>query len=90
MEPSSHALSLIYECIDELNAQFGGSIAKNEAQPLFGPGGLDSLGFVNFVSALEEKLADQFGVELVLADEQQAGAFTTLGELAHLITQRMP
>lgn len=38
---------------------------------LFGPGGeLDSLGLVNLIVLLEEKISDEFGVEIVLTDER--------------------
>ena len=87
-------LQTIYACVDEINQQFGGNLCSREDQPLLGtPGGLDSLGFVNFISGLEEALVSQFGVQLTLADElsspERVAAFATLGDLARFLAERL-
>ena len=43
-------------------------VGKTPATPLLGPGSaLDSLGLVNLVVAVEEQMAERFGVEINLA-----------------------
>jgi acyl carrier protein len=64
-------IDIIYQSLTEVNEQL-----PNEAQIqksldstlLAGNGGLDSLGFVNFVALVEEKCAHKYGVTLSLAD----------------------
>ena len=59
---------------------------------LFGPGGeLDSLGLVNLIVLLEEKISDEFGVEIVLTDQramsQQHSPFRTVQALADYVVR---
>jgi len=59
---------------------------------LFGPGGeLDSLGLVNLIVLLEEKISDEFGVEIVLTDQramsQQHSPFRTVQVLADYVVR---
>lgn len=60
MTPYERALVLVYDAIDVINKQqpAGKRLRKSPDTVLVGVGGtLDSLGVVNFVLALEEKIA---------------------------------
>lgn len=64
-------IEVLYASITELNEQRGKDeqLAKTPQTPLLGDGaGLDSLGFVNFVALVEEKVQDRFGKSLMLSD----------------------
>lgn len=58
---------------------------------LFGDGGLDSMGLVQFIIIVEERLQDQAGVELTLASDKamsrRSSPFQTLGTLAAYIEE---
>lgn len=58
---------------------------------LFGDGGLDSMGLVQFIIIVEERLQDQAGVELTLASDKamsrRSSPFQTLGTLAEYIEE---
>lgn len=61
---------------------------------IFGTGGLlDSMGLVTLITDLEEKLEDEFGVSLILADEramsQKKSPFRTVSSLAQYINTLM-
>src|SRR5262245_46143814 len=86
------ALEAIYNSVDQLNADFGTSLEKTEGQPLIGGGaGLDSLGFVNFLVALEDSCQRRFGVAVNLSDEVEANAdaFATASSLADFLVARL-
>ena len=60
MTPQDHALAIVYETIDLVNRQLPAArrLRKAPDTVLVGIGGtLDSLGVVNFVLALEDKIA---------------------------------
>lgn len=85
-------LSSVYAAIDEANAMRMGheQLPKSVDTPLIGSGSqLDSLGFVNFVVALEMNLEQQTGVVLDLADaralSQDNSPFRTVGALTEYI-----
>ena len=62
-------IALIYASVDELNALMGNNhkLRKSLETIILKDGkGLDSLGFVNLVSLVEEKCQEQFGKTLVL------------------------
>jgi acyl carrier protein len=64
------------------------------ATVLFGPrGALDSLGLVSLLVLVEEKLADELGVSLTLADEramaQESSPFRTVATLAAYVDARL-
>jgi len=64
---------LIWDAIDEVNALLpeDARIQRSEDAVLLGAaGGLDSFGLVNLVVALEQRIEDEFGVTLTLADEK--------------------
>ncbi len=82
-------LGLVYEAMEELNADCGkaGRLEKSPDTPLFGPDSvLDSLRLVRLIVAAEQKIADEHGVTITLADEramsQQNSPFRTAAALA--------
>ncbi len=56
---------------------------------LYGPDGLDSLGLVIFIGELEDRIDDQFDIQLSLADEkamsQSVSPFRSINALASYI-----
>ena len=86
------AILLLYEAIDELNPRLppGMQVEKSPATVLFGDNGrLDSLGLVNLIVATEEKIEDQLGVTISLADEKaislERSPFGTIEAFANYI-----
>jgi acyl carrier protein len=68
----ARALGLVYDTIDVVNRQLPAArrLRKAPDTVIAGAGGaLDSLGFVNFVLALEEKVAAVAGAPVALLDE---------------------
>jgi acyl carrier protein len=64
-------LDIIYQSLEEVNEQLpnDAQIQKSPDAPLVGrAGGLDSLGFVNFIALVEEKCAHRYGMSLSLMD----------------------
>jgi acyl carrier protein len=72
MKPTKEELiEIVYQSLDEVNEQLPNDvqIQKSLDSSFVGRnGGLDSLGFVNFVALVEEKCAHRYGVTLSLAD----------------------
>lgn len=69
--------------------------ALDENTPLFGKQGLfDSLGLVSLVVALEEAIADKFGVNVSLADEkamsQKHSPYRHISSLAEYASSLIP
>lgn len=63
--------TIIFECFEEMNEREGINIPINGHAQLFGRGGhLDSLGLVNLIVNIEEKVNDKWGVAISLADEK--------------------
>jgi D-alanine--poly(phosphoribitol) ligase subunit 2 len=68
------------------------TLTANEETVLFGIGGiLDSLGLVNLIVGIEQRLEDELGVTLILADEramaQKNSPFRTVGSLLDYIAR---
>jgi acyl carrier protein len=89
-------LEAIYDVIDELNESRPPSerIARAEDAMLFGSvGPLDSLGLVNLIVSLEQRLTDQVGSDVTLVDEdtlaRQDQVFRTVGTLAGFVEDRL-
>jgi acyl carrier protein len=62
---------IVFEAIDELNEQLPRErrLAKDAGTPLAGADGhLDSLGVVNLIAVLEQKLEERFGTTVNLID----------------------
>ena len=86
-------ISLIYATIDELNELRADdeSIPKELETPLFGEKGyLDSLGLVNLIATLEEKLEDELDLEITLVSNevlcQQDSPFSSIQSLLNHVT----
>ena len=78
-------LQEVKEVIDEQNLDSLDSSTK-----LFGGRGvLDSMGLVSLIIDLEERIEDEFGISLILADEramsQEKSPFRTVSSLAKYI-----
>ena len=77
MKPTKDGLlDIIYQSLDEVNEQLPSDqrIQKSPDTILVGrAGGLDSLGFVNFVALVEEKCAHQYGITVSLMEASSSG-----------------
>ena len=63
---------LIFDAIDEINEELleDEKIEKRKDAELFGEDGvLDSLGLVNLILAIEQRVFDKFGISITMADE---------------------
>jgi len=70
---SEEVLECVYVAIDEANEdrQDRPPLEKALETPIHGTAsGLDSLGFINFVVAIEEEVERAFGVAIVLGDDR--------------------
>lgn len=83
---------VIYKCIDEVNEQqiVDQPLLKNINEVVYGNDGkLDSLGLVNLIVSIEEKVEDELGIPIILADEramsQKQSPFRTVGSLTDYI-----
>jgi acyl carrier protein len=88
----SSSLALVYEAIDQVNAQItkGDKIAKDPATPLLDSnGGIDSLAMVNLVVGIEQIIFDKTGKSVTVVDEEVFSSpespFRTVGTLAAYI-----
>ena len=86
--------ALVLRSLEEVHEQLGTlqSVEPSGQTVLFGHGGeLDSLGLVNLVILLEEKVSDELGAEIALTDEralsQEHSPFRTVEALASYISQ---
>ena len=64
-------MGIIYQSLDDVNEQLPNDqrIQKSTETILVGrAGGLDSLGFVNFIALVEEKCAHKYGITVSLAE----------------------
>jgi hypothetical protein len=82
-------LEQIYAALDAVNSQLPPSrrLSRTPDTVIVGPGGaLDSLGLVNFVLAVEEKVGDAIGRPVTLLDPEllaaEHGPFRTVDTLA--------
>ena len=85
-------IDIIYNCIDEINAQNDTNIFKNLNSRLFGKeSNLDSLGIVTLIIAIEQAINDKYYVEITIADEkamsQERSPFRTVDTLANYIIE---
>jgi acyl carrier protein len=79
----------IYAAVDEANRDSDGGppMERSLDTAIHGDGsGLDSLGLINFIVAVEENVEREFGVALVLGDDRALDAepspFESVGALA--------
>ena len=95
MKPTIEELiDIIYESLQEVNEQLPseGQIQKSLDSTLVGrTGGLDSLGFVNFVASVEEKCAHKYGitVSLMEASSSEDAALENVRSFADSLFQRL-
>lgn len=83
----------IYKAVDAFNEQSDKNhqLKKSPATILFGKGGqLDSLALVSFIIEVEEKITDELGISIALADEralsQKNSPFLTLQTLTQYVS----
>jgi acyl carrier protein len=81
-------LHAIYVAVDKLNNQLpnGTKLEKSPDAVLYGTSGvLESLDFVTFIMEIEEQIQKEFGVDLMITDEnllsKEKSPFSTLGTL---------
>lgn len=95
MKPTKEELiDIIYQSLDEVNEQLpsGQQIQKSlDATLIGGVGGLDSLGFVNFLALVEEKCAHNYGIGLSLTDTSspEDDSFEDVGKFANSLFHRL-
>ena len=95
MKPTKEELlDIIYQSLDEVNEQLPSDqrIQKSPDTTLVGrAGGLDSLGFVNFVALVEEKCAHKYGITVSLMDgsSSEDAALENVGSFADSLFQRL-
>jgi acyl carrier protein len=93
MKPTKEELlDIIYQSLEEVNEQLpnDAQIQKSPDAALVGrAGGLDSLGFVNFIALVEEKCAHKYGISLSLVDtlSHEADALEDVGRFADSLSQ---
>lgn len=66
-------LKLIYESIDEINVDLdeGEKVEKSEETVIYADGSsLDSLGLVNLITIIEQKIEEETGEYITIADER--------------------
>jgi acyl carrier protein len=86
-------LQLVYDSVDEVNAQLNPDrhVAKApETSLVIGAAGLDSLAYVNLITAVEEKCEERFGHFVSLWDDASTGAsYDTIGDLAEHVLAKL-
>jgi acyl carrier protein len=86
-------LQLVYESVDEVNAQLGidQQVRKaSETSLVVGTDGLDSLGYINLITAVEEKCEHRFGKFISLSSSGDGGAsYETIGELSDYVMAKL-
>lgn len=73
MTQNEKITQLIFDAIDDINAQLSKEqqLEKSIDTALYGEEGkLDSLGLVNFIVAVEQKIQDELGLNITLATEK--------------------
>lgn len=93
---SEKIVQIVFDVIDETNAELptDRKIEKSKDAILFGKSGkLDSLGIVNFIVAVEDRVREEFGILITLADEQamsqKNSPFRTVSSLSTYIAELM-
>ena len=89
-------IDLIFDTIDDYNKELSDELqlGKSHQTALFGQGSmLDSLGLINLIVAIEQKLEDELDVSITLADEkamsQKVNPFITVGSLVNYIEMQL-
>ncbi len=92
MSNQERIIKAVYSAVDELNAKLpkGVQVEKSPDAVLYGKSGkLESLDFVTFIMEVEEKIRDEFGVDVMVTDEnllsKENSPFSTLGTLTEYL-----
>jgi acyl carrier protein len=93
---NQRVIDAVYSAVDDLNEILGADerIEKSPDVALIGTDArLDSLGLVNLIVLVEEKVQETFGVGITLVDEramsQSKSPFRTLGSLTEFVEEQM-
>ncbi len=85
-------VKIIFSAVDETNLLLPNNrqLTKSTETHLFGDSSkLDSLGLVSFIAATEQKIEEELGISITLADEramsQKDNPFKTIGALRDYI-----
>ncbi len=96
MTSSQPVIDAVYSAVDDLNEILGADerLEKSPDVALIGTDArLDSLGLVNLIVLVEEKVQQRFGVGITLVDEramsQSRSPFRTLGSLTDFVEEQM-
>ena len=96
MTVSQPVVDAINSAVDDLNEILDPAerLGKSPKEALLGKDArLDSLGLVNLIVLVEEKIQQQFGVGITLVDEramsQSKSPFRTLGSLAEFVEEQL-
>jgi acyl carrier protein len=82
---------ILFPAVDEARRTIPSAASLKPAadSPLFGDGGLDSMGLVRFIVMVEERIQDRTDLEITLASDKamsrRSSPFRTLGTLAEYI-----
>lgn len=86
--------NVVYSAVDSLNKQLpkGVSVDKSLDAPLYGKSSkLESLDFVTLIMEVEEKVKEEFGVDITIADEdllsKEKSPFSTIGTLTEYLAE---
>ena len=92
MPERERIVAAIYGAVDEINKQLpkGVRVEKSQDAPLYGKSSkLESIDLVGFIIEVEEKVKEELGVSITIADEQamsqQNSPFLTLGTLTDYV-----
>ena len=94
MSNYERVLKAIYGAVDSLNKQLpkGVSVERSPDAPLYGKSGkLESLDFVTLIMEVEEKIKEEFGMDITIADEdllsKEKSPFSTVRTLTEYLAQ---
>ena len=96
MKTHDRIRQLIFSAFDELNEQLPAArkLPKSETTSLVGTGGvLDSLGLVNLIVALEQKIENEFQTSISLIDDDlvsEEGHFANVLSLTEYLASILP
>lgn len=94
MSNKERLLKVVYGAVDNLNKQLpkGVALEKSPDATLYGAGGdLESLDFVTLIMEVEEKMKEEFGLDIQIADEnllsREKSPFTTIRALTEYLDE---
>jgi acyl carrier protein len=96
MVDSEKIREIVFNAIDEINEQMENEnqVDKSELTVLFGKSAkLDSLGFINLITEIEENIEDNLDVVIIIVDEEamsrENSPFKTVGTLIEFLAERV-